>query len=82
MILNQGVSNERMDSSFKNRDNVKYIHSLGNTLTNLISSIPDGVLLLFASYAMMENLKDEWESIGVWTRLESLKVIYLNKFFW
>lgn len=45
------------------------------TLTNLISSIPDGVLLLFASYAMMQNLKEAWESEnGIWTRLSSLKV--------
>lgn len=70
------MNNVKMDSAFKNRDDPNYIFSLGMTLTNLISSIPDGVLMLFGSYVMLEKLKEAWESnIGIWSRLNNLKVI-------
>jgi len=50
------------------------MYSLGMTLTNLISSVPDGVLLLFSSYSMMDSLQENWKTCGVWNRLNSLKV--------
>ncbi|KAK6621459.1 hypothetical protein RUM44_001266 [Polyplax serrata] len=78
-ILGTGVNNIRMDGAFKNRKDPKYVFSLGMTLTNLVASIPDGVLLLFSSYSMMLYLKESWESdLGIWTRLNFLKRVFVE----
>eukprot|EP00775_Hariotina_reticulata_P010851 gene10851-11005_t len=41
----------------------------------VVSSVPDGVLLFLPSYSLMDKLRERWTATGVWNQLQQLKHI-------
>lgn len=56
------------------RNDPKYIASLGRTIFNFSCLIPDGMLIFFPSYPIMRACRDEWQNIGLWTKISEKKV--------
>lgn len=65
--------NEVMDFLFKNRNNHGLINKLGWLLIKLIQKIPDGVVLFFPSYKLLNNIVQHWQASGLYQKLETVK---------
>lgn len=73
-ILPYGPDGELLECSYKNRDNPKYIHSLGRSILNLSIIIPGGLLVFFSSYPIMQKCQEQWEQDGTWSLINQKKV--------
>ena len=62
-ILEKGPTNIVLNSSYQNRANQSYIDDLGNTIVNLCRTVPDGMLIFFASYTQMQVTIDLWQKL-------------------
>ncbi|XP_037033163.1 regulator of telomere elongation helicase 1 homolog [Bradysia coprophila] len=60
------------------RFGAKYIRSLGRTILNLCNVIPDGVLIFFPSYKVLELCKDSWQASGIWSQIHDIKPIIIE----
>ncbi|EDW07713.1 regulator of telomere elongation helicase 1 homolog [Drosophila mojavensis] len=77
-IIGTGPDREQLISNYKNRDNPKYISSLGQTILNVSRIVPDGLLVFFPSYPMLNQCVDAWQASGLWADLSSRKPIFLE----
>lgn len=60
-----GPSDIKLNSSFRTRNSLDYQVELGNTIINFLRVIPDGVLVFFPSYTVMDDCIRVWrESVG------------------
>lgn len=59
-VIGKGVSGKLLNSSYERRQNKDYYIELGNTLVALAKVTPDGMLVFFPSYSVMETCVDEW----------------------
>lgn len=78
-IIPNGPDNEPLNCSFQNRDNPRYINSLGRTILNIVRFIPDGLLIFFPSYPIMQRFQEFWQANGIWSSLHQQKVINFYK---
>ncbi|KAL7744472.1 hypothetical protein ACLKA6_001847 [Drosophila palustris] len=77
-IIGTGPDREQLISNYKNRDNPKYIRSLGQTILNVSRIVPDGLLVFFPSYPMMNQCVDAWQASGLWADISCRKPIFLE----
>lgn len=49
-----------MDSSYKCREDPEYKEDFGNAMVNFARVIPDGILVFFPSYIVMQSCLDHW----------------------
>ena len=52
-ILSQGPNNINFNFSYENRSNELLMTELGESLFLLFNKIPNGILVVFSSYALM-----------------------------
>ncbi|CAN0161372.1 unnamed protein product [Discosporangium mesarthrocarpum] len=75
-ILGRGVTNQRLCSTYDNRDTPKYKQELGGTVANLCRIIPGGVLVFFSTYSIMDRCISHWKNQdagNTWQRISSHK---------
>ncbi|SPP77637.1 regulator of telomere elongation helicase 1 homolog [Drosophila guanche] len=77
-IIGTGPDRQQLISNFKNRDNPKYISSLGQTILNVSRIVPDGLLVFFPSYPMLNKCVDAWQASGLWADISCKKPIFLE----
>ncbi|XP_037820770.1 regulator of telomere elongation helicase 1 homolog [Lucilia sericata] len=77
-ILGYGPDNERLESDYKNRGNPKYIHSLGSTILNVARIVPDGLLVFFPSYPLLNQCANTWRASGLWAEISRHKPIFIE----
>ncbi|KAF7270392.1 hypothetical protein GWI33_016626 [Rhynchophorus ferrugineus] len=77
-ILSNGPDGVALNSSFQNRDNPQYINSLGMTIVNLSRIIPDGLLIFFPTYPIMNKCQSTWQEEGIWTSISNNKAIFVE----
>lgn len=53
--MQTGPSGVRLNSQYDNRDKEEYQLEVGNVLINLARIVPDGLLVFFPSYIVMEK---------------------------
>lgn len=60
-----------------NRNDVRYLKSLGESIVELCNSIPGGLLIFFASYPVMELCHNYWKNnFNIWTKMQTKRPIY------
>lgn len=59
-------------------DNPKYLSSLGRTILSLCPVIPNGLLVFFTSYFMLNKCRDSWQSSGIWGQIQRIKAIFVE----
>ena len=47
-------------------------------LEEIFKVSPDGALVFFPSYKLLDKLCDRWKSTGQWTRLSSVKQLFIG----
>ena len=68
-IVGRGPGQTSLCATFRNADGWKYQDSLGRVVVSLVTKIPDGVLLFFPSYSLMDKVIERWRSTNVWTQM-------------
>lgn len=60
------------------RSTPEYIRSLGSTILSLCTVIPDGLLIFFTSYKVLNSCKESWQDSGIWSQIQQVKRIYIE----
>ncbi|XP_026329662.1 regulator of telomere elongation helicase 1 homolog [Hyposmocoma kahamanoa] len=77
-IIGQGPDSTQLNSNYQNRDNPKYISSLGRTILSFSRVVPDGLLVFFPSYPIMNKCQEMWQAEGIWSSINSIKQIFVE----
>lgn len=77
-IISQGPDGTQLNSNYQNRDNPKYISSLGRTILSFCRVIPDGLLVFFPSYPIMTKCQEMWQAEGIWSSINNVKPIFVE----
>ncbi|XP_018572046.1 regulator of telomere elongation helicase 1 homolog isoform X2 [Anoplophora glabripennis] len=77
-IVSTGPDQEILNCNYQNRGNIKYIASVGRSILNLARIIPDGLLIFFPSYPIMQKFQQYWQESGLWTNISQQKMIYVE----
>ncbi|XP_056648958.1 regulator of telomere elongation helicase 1 homolog [Diorhabda sublineata] len=77
-IIPTGPDSIPLNSSFQNRDNPRYINSLGMAILNISRMVPDGMLIFFPSYPTMLKCQQIWQESGIWSSLNNQKAIFVE----
>ncbi|XP_061390735.1 regulator of telomere elongation helicase 1 homolog [Musca vetustissima] len=77
-IIGSGPDREPLISNYQNRDNPKYISSLGSTIVNVARLVPDGLLVFFPSYPLLNQCVNSWQASGVWSDISRHKPIFVE----
>ena len=70
-VVSVGPGSVRMDNSFSNRNNVQHMRDLGMALVNFSRIVPDGLLVFFPSYTVLDVCLNAWQKPGesIWQNL-------------
>ncbi|CAN8233359.1 unnamed protein product [Cochlearia groenlandica] len=78
-VVSTGPSGCVLNSSYRNRDAPEYKQELGNVIVNFSRVVPDGLLIFFPSYYLMDRCIAFWKDGGprntmtIWERICKLK---------
>ncbi|KAJ0256732.1 Regulator of telomere elongation helicase 1 [Hirschfeldia incana] len=78
-VVSTGPSGCVLNSSYRNRDVPEYKQELGNAIVNFSRVVPDGLLVFFPSYYLMDRCIAFWKeggqrnSMTIWERISKLK---------
>ena len=61
-VLPVGPGGVALNSAFQNRDTPQYKTELGLAIASLAGSCPDGLLVFFPSYGVLQSCLDYWKS--------------------
>uniref|UniRef100_A0A2M4AKF6 Regulator of telomere elongation helicase 1 homolog n=3 Tax=Anopheles triannulatus TaxID=58253 RepID=A0A2M4AKF6_9DIPT len=77
-VITKGSDGQLLSSVYNNRNNPDYIRSLGRTLLSLCPVIPNGLLVFFPSYTVLDKCVEGWQSVGLWPEINSRKAIFIE----
>ncbi|KAJ0755472.1 putative DNA helicase [Helianthus annuus] len=76
-IVPVGPSGHPFNSSYKTRDSAEYKLNLGNSIVNFARIVPDGLLVFFPSYYLMNLCIEYWKNTsGVSTNTSNSSTIW------
>lgn len=75
-VITKGLENVTLNASWGVRDEPVYLQDLGQTVAQFASSVPDGVLLAFQSYAQKESVLKAWRETGIYDEIQKQKPIF------
>jgi Fanconi anemia group J protein len=62
-------------ATYAHTEKPEFQDGLGEAVATCCSVIPDGVLLFFPSYAMLDKLSARWRASGAWARISATKTV-------
>ncbi|XP_054783819.1 regulator of telomere elongation helicase 1 homolog isoform X2 [Prosopis cineraria] len=74
-VVPVGPSGRTFNSSYRTRDSIEYKQELGNAIVNLARIVPDGLLVFFPSYYLLDQCIECWKnmnngnSTSIWERI-------------
>ncbi|KAK3219740.1 hypothetical protein Dsin_013710 [Dipteronia sinensis] len=74
-VVPSGPSGYSLNSSYRNRDSLEYKQELGNAIVNIARIVPDGLLVFFPSYYLLDQCIGCWKntthgnSSTIWERI-------------
>lgn len=77
-ILGTGPDGVLLNSGYQNRNNDKYINSLGMAIINISRQIPNGLLIFYPSYALMNKCMESWQQTEVWENMNDIKRVFIE----
>ncbi|XP_052775212.1 regulator of telomere elongation helicase 1-like [Mya arenaria] len=76
--LKKGPDGTTLNSNFETRFTVSYQAALGNSIVNFAREVPNGLLIFFPSYPVMEKCLEQWKESNIWSRIEQYKQIFVE----
>ncbi|XP_025057485.1 regulator of telomere elongation helicase 1 isoform X1 [Alligator sinensis] len=77
-IIPKGPDGAVLSSSYGKRFSEEYLSSLGKTIGNLVRVIPDGLLVFFPSYPVMDKSLAHWREHDFARRIEEVKPMFVE----
>eukprot|EP00850_Spirogloea_muscicola_P004440 SM000019S04984 [mRNA] locus=s19:321229:329309:- [translate_table: standard] len=74
--LSTGPQNVALNSTYKHADSLSFQDSLGKLLEDCSSIVPDGLLVFFTSYKLLDKLCVRWHTTGQWSRINAKKPLF------
>ncbi|XP_015867293.3 regulator of telomere elongation helicase 1 homolog isoform X1 [Ziziphus jujuba] len=74
-VLPTGPSGGSFNSSYRSRDSLEYKQELGNAIVNFARIVPDGLLVFFPSYYLLDQCMGCWKNVSagnsttIWERI-------------
>ncbi|KAG0608502.1 hypothetical protein M758_8G111000 [Ceratodon purpureus] len=62
-VVSSGPSGRPLNSSYRTRDSIEYKLELGNTIVNFARIVPDGLLVFFPSYYLLNSCIEAWQTV-------------------
>lgn len=83
MVAQTGPTGTKLNSSYTNRASESYLREIGGTLLNLSKIVPDGLLVFFPSYTLMDQCVELWKksmggSKSIWESVSQNKIIIVS----
>ena len=57
-----GPNGVALNSSYQSRESPQYMSDLGNAIANFVRLVPDGLLVFFPSYTVLDKCTTHWKS--------------------
>ncbi|XP_046578791.1 LOW QUALITY PROTEIN: regulator of telomere elongation helicase 1-like [Haliotis rubra] len=77
-VISRGPDNSILNSSYNNRFTASYQTSLGNAVFNFARVVPNGLLVFFPSYPVMEKCVEFWQDNNIWNRVTQYKPVFVE----
>ncbi|XP_034733746.1 regulator of telomere elongation helicase 1 [Etheostoma cragini] len=77
-VIDRGPDGVHLSSAFDRRFLPENMASLGSTVANLSRVVPDGLLVFFPSFPLMEKTLDFWRANGHADRIENVKPMFVE----
>lgn len=75
--VTQGPGREQFDATFAGSSKFSFQDALGQAIFDYCKIIPEGVLVFFPSYRMMNVLHMRWKITGLWDQLHTAKGVII-----
>lgn len=75
-VITKAPDGATLNSSYETRFTTEYMTGLGNTIVNFSRTVPNGLLVFFPSYPVMNKCLEHWQNSGTWSRLEQHKPLF------
>ncbi|KZV26091.1 hypothetical protein F511_06017, partial [Dorcoceras hygrometricum] len=76
VAVKHGPSGQLLDFSFKSRCSPTMIEELGLLLSNLVTVVPEGVVVFFSSFDYEGRVYDSWKASGILSRIMKKKRVF------
>ncbi|KAK4428096.1 ATP-dependent DNA helicase DDX11 [Sesamum alatum] len=76
VVVKHGPSGRSFDFSYKSRRSSTMIEELGLLLSNLVTVVPEGVVVFFSSFDYESLVHDTWKASGILFRIMKKKRIF------
>lgn len=76
--INKGVDNVDLISTFQNRSNPSFLKSLGKSIREIMRLVPNGMLVFFPSYSLMDSCLSAWKDFGVYDAMAQEKLVVVE----
>ncbi|XP_072096477.1 regulator of telomere elongation helicase 1 isoform X2 [Mobula birostris] len=77
-IVPRGPDGVQLSSAYNKRFSPEYMSSLGKTMINLCRVVPNGLLVFFPSYPVMEKSLEFWKEEGISNKIDEIKPIFVE----
>jgi regulator of telomere elongation helicase 1 len=77
-IISNGPDGTPLNAGFHNRENLKYYQSLAYTIKTIATKTPNGLLIFFPSYILMNKTKELWQRNNMWDAIHDVKPIFME----
>ena len=77
-VLSKGNSNQDFTFTYKSRSDEDMLLDLGESIAQIVSVTPGGVLIFFPSYYLMQQADKVWEECGVIETIDSYQKSKIN----
>ncbi|XP_012219996.1 Fanconi anemia group J protein homolog [Linepithema humile] len=72
----KGPTKKILKATYENVNTFTFQDELGELILQVCDAVPYGVLCFFASYTLMNTLRNRWMNNGIWEKLLKLKKIF------
>ncbi|XP_026553539.1 regulator of telomere elongation helicase 1 [Pseudonaja textilis] len=77
-IITKGPDGALLSSTYEKRFTEECLSSVGKTVVNLVRIIPNGLLVFFPSYPVMDKSLEYWKAHDFTKKIEALKPIFVE----
>ncbi|XP_042563626.1 regulator of telomere elongation helicase 1 isoform X2 [Clupea harengus] len=77
-VIDKGPDGTLLSSAYDRRFLPENMASLGNTVVNLSRVVPEGMLVFFPSYTIMDKTLEFWRGNGQADRIENIKPMFVE----
>ncbi|CAN0878242.1 ATP-dependent DNA helicase DDX11 [Linum grandiflorum] len=76
IAVSNGPSGRALDFSYSSRSSLDTMNELGLLLCNLVTVVPEGIVVFFSSFEYQEQVHGAWKSSGILERMSKKKRIF------